>query len=312
MAGSRNTPKDDVLEMWDSEGCLDRVQAATSAMIEGSADTIHLEGDKLDKLNDQALSVILKELRTNSSVTHLDLSLNNITDAGAAEIAAVLAENTTLVNLELDGNKLTNAGVASLCDALRDNTTLCRLDISCHPKIDNAAAKKIADMLVLNTGLRSVHMRCCSVGSEGVIALANTLTGRNETLLGLYLSGNCIDDAAVPALCTMLTKNQSLLELGLANNDITYDPFQTFLDALEQNSFIQCCILSEPFRSGGRLRSSRVADILARNRRLAQERESAIHQVRQHYENELALLQQQHDREVDTLRAEIAELRRSR
>lgn len=43
----------------------------------------------------------------------------------------------------------------------------------------------------------------------------------NKFLMILNLSGNYIGDAGVKGMCLGLRKNQTLLELNLANNDIS-------------------------------------------------------------------------------------------
>lgn len=297
--------------MWDSEGCLDKVKLAVQAMRANDADTIHLEGDKLNKVDDRGVQELMESMRGNTCVTHLDLSLNAVTDAGAAAVAEMLAGNSTLLNLELDGNSLSNTGVSALCDALAHNQSLNRLDLSNNHRIDNEGAQRLASMLKLNTSLQFLHIRSCGVGTKGIAQLANMLC-KNNSLQGLYLSGNIGDDGVVPAVCEMLRQNYSLTELGLANNELSEPGVMDLIGGLEENEYLQKFHLSA---SGGkRLKTTELDRLLKRNARSKAGRESDIQrareEVRHEYESRIATLRQEHAGEVASLRREIDQLRR--
>ena len=76
---------------------------------------------------------------------------NNVGPAGAESLAAALKTNTTLTNLDLSSNNLGPVGAESLGKALETNTALRILSfwqgniiiISVHKKIDDAHGERI-------------------------------------------------------------------------------------------------------------------------------------------------------------------------
>ena len=74
--------------------------------------------------------VLAEALKTNTTVTELGLSDNNLGAEGAAALANALQTNTTLKVLHLTHNNLGADGVAALANALNINTTLSTLVLS--------------------------------------------------------------------------------------------------------------------------------------------------------------------------------------
>lgn len=65
------------------------------------------------------------------TITTLNLSANNIGDAGALTLAAILKSNTTLEVLDLSSNVIDYDGITAIAEALTDNTSLTSLHIRC-------------------------------------------------------------------------------------------------------------------------------------------------------------------------------------
>ena len=64
-------------------------------------------------------------LKTNTTLTKLNLSINNLGPADAEALAALLKTNATLTRLDLSGNKIRYCWYAALvADALNVNNTL--------------------------------------------------------------------------------------------------------------------------------------------------------------------------------------------
>ena len=63
-------------------------------------------------------------IKTNTTLTNLDLSENNLGPAGAESLATALKTNTTLRILNLRFNNLTSDSTEFLAKALEANTTL--------------------------------------------------------------------------------------------------------------------------------------------------------------------------------------------
>jgi Ran GTPase-activating protein (RanGAP) involved in mRNA processing and transport len=66
------------------------------------------------------------------TIKTLNLSANNIGDAGALTLAAILKSNTTLEVLDLSSNVIDYDGITAIAEALTDNTSLKALHIRCR------------------------------------------------------------------------------------------------------------------------------------------------------------------------------------
>lgn len=60
----------------------------------------------------------------NASTCTLNLSRNNLGDAGARKLAGLIRKNTSLTDVDLSFNLLSEAGVGIIADVLEVNTTL--------------------------------------------------------------------------------------------------------------------------------------------------------------------------------------------
>lgn len=99
----------------------------------------------------------------------------NTAAISASYIASAMKTNTTLTKLDLRNNALRSVGIETLCDALRDNVMLESLSLSwngCKAK----GAVMIAKSLETNTHLRRLNFSINRIGNEGVCAFAHLIT----------------------------------------------------------------------------------------------------------------------------------------
>ena len=139
----------------------------------------------------------LRDLRENTLKT-LDLSGDEIGDAGATALADALRVNKSLETLDLDDNHIGDAGATALADALLVNETLETLFLT-RNEIRDAGATALADTLLVNETLKNLFLDDNYIGEAGATALAGALHV-NKSLKTLYLSGNYIGDAGATAL----------------------------------------------------------------------------------------------------------------
>ena len=137
-------------------------------------------------------------LKYNTSLTTLDLRLNNIGDDGAAALAECLKHNTSLTTLYLHGNGIGDDGVAALAECLKYNKSLTTLDF-CGNVIGNAGAVALGECLKDNTSLTTLYLYGNGIGDDGAVALAKCLR-ENTSLTTLNLFCNKIGDAGKDAL----------------------------------------------------------------------------------------------------------------
>ena len=176
----------------------------------------NLEGQ--EGIDDATAAVLAAVLETNTTLTHLYLSCNNLGPAGAVSLATALETNTTLTNLNLSINNLGLAGAESLATALKTNTALTNLDLSGN-SIGPAGAESLATALKTNTTLTNLDLSGNNLGPAGAESLATALK-TNTTLTNLDLSGNNLGPAGAESLATALKTNTSLTNLNLSGNNI--------------------------------------------------------------------------------------------
>ena len=147
-------------------------------------------------------------LKYNTSLTTLDLRLNNIGDDGAAALAECLKHNTSLTTLYLHGNGIGDDGVAALAECLKYNKSLTTLDF-CGNVIGDAGAVALGECLKDNTSLTTLYLYGNGIGDDGAVALAKCLR-ENTSLTTLNLFCNKIGDAGKDALVVAQKSHPSL------------------------------------------------------------------------------------------------------
>ena len=182
-----------------------------------------------------ANAVVLADvLKSNTTVTKLDLSCNFIGDSGAAGLAEALKYNTTLTVLNMSNNGIGDAGAAGFAEALKYNTTLTVLNMS-NNGIGDAGAAGLAEALKSNTTLTELMLEINSIGAASAAGLAEALKS-NTTLTVLNMSDNAIDDAGAAGLAEALKSNTTLTVLNMSNNGIGDAGAVGLAEALKYNT----------------------------------------------------------------------------
>jgi len=131
------------------------------------------------------MRILSEALKTNSSLTSINLYGNRIGNIGAEKLAEVLRFNRTLRILNLEANEIGNEGVILLADALSHNTTLTQLSLSSN-NIGDVGAVALSEMLVHNYSLKNLNLLVNEIEEKGILALKNSLQiNQNIEELGL-------------------------------------------------------------------------------------------------------------------------------
>ncbi|KAF9536772.1 hypothetical protein EC957_009735, partial [Mortierella hygrophila] len=178
--------------------------------------------------------ILADALKTNSTLTTLDLRGNSIGSDGAKALAEALKTNSILTTLDLGGNSIGSDGAKALAEALKTNSTLTTLNLW-YNSIGSDEAKALAEALKTNSTLTTLNLERNSIGSDGANALAEALK-TNSTLTTLNLESNSIGSDEAKALAEALKTNSTLTTLDLRGNSIGSDGAKALAEALKTNS----------------------------------------------------------------------------
>ena len=160
--------------------------------------------------------VIFQALKEISSIKHLLLNDNNMSEEVVHDLADVIRSNICLEALALRGNNLKSSSVVIL-RALTEMSTLKNLDIS-NNNMTGVVADELANVIKHNTSLEILVLSNNNLGSSAVVVLE--ALSAISTLKGLDLSDNNMSGAVVNELANVIKNNVSLEMLSLCNNNL--------------------------------------------------------------------------------------------
>ena len=181
-----------------------------------------------ETMDDYGLFSLSESLKTNTTLTNLNLEGNGIDSLAAYYLSESLKTNATLTTLNLRGNGLYSFGSKCLSFALRTNDTLTSLDVQ-STDIDvqalsealkvNAALTSLNlvsnnDALQINATLMKLHLGWNEIGAKGTQYICEALA-HNNTLTSLDFSLNNIGGAGALFLSEALQSNKALNDLNL-------------------------------------------------------------------------------------------------
>ena len=186
----------------------------------GSLTSLDLSQTQLGPAGSKIISEIL---RTDESITHLDIGHNRIggcTNAAKAlgSLLQNLSQNTVLTSLSVPGNCLGNDGLLYVARLLLCNSTLTAVDAR-RNKITDLGARHIAAALMSNHAVVSLNLSVNSIGFDGADWLSQALrpTAGRCQLDGVFLSkyhSYCPWPRANPR------PNHTLTDLDLSGNNL--------------------------------------------------------------------------------------------
>lgn len=191
-------------------------------------------------IGESGASALARALRTNCSLTYLNLGYNAIGETGAAAIGEALQSNCNLTHLYLTKNKIGDRGAEALAKALQSERTFTQFNQLEQSFIEDSGVAELHFTLV-----KAIHGSCSirvtrlvlnenNICCSGAIALANALLS-NSTLERLGLNSNKIACSGAEALAKALQSNGTLARLDLQGNKIGDSGATEFAEALNKN-----------------------------------------------------------------------------
>ena len=176
-------------------------------------------GLKGRRLSDAPATVLAEAIKTNSaSLSKLDLSENEIGEAGTAALSEAIILSSMLTVLNLSENGICDTGAAALAEGIKLNSTISELNLS-HNEIGDTGAAALAEGMKLNSTLTELNLSQNRIGDTGGFALGEGMK-LNSSLTELNLSQNRIGDTGAFALGEEMKLNATLTELNLSYNEI--------------------------------------------------------------------------------------------
>ena len=193
-------------------------------------------------ISDAGATCIAEAIKVNKTLTTLDLSFTGISDVGATCIAEAIKVNKTLTNLYLSENRISDAGATCIAEAIKVNKTLTNLDLSLNG-ISDAGATCIAEAIKVNKTLTNLDLSHNGISDAGATCIAEAIKV-NKTLTTLDLSFTGISDAGATCIAEAIKVNKTLTNLYLRRNDISDAGATCIAEAIKVNKTLTTLGLS--------------------------------------------------------------------
>ncbi|KAF9167058.1 NACHT, LRR and PYD domains-containing protein 14 [Actinomortierella ambigua] len=189
--------------------------------------------------------ISLAKILVGTTIQHLDLSFNQISDWGASTLLRAFTESRkglTLEGLVLEANRLTFAGGVDMCKLLTLPQSFVRhLDLRGAKVTDVGVPYLVEALRSHRCVLQSLNLYDCQLTDTGIHRLGVTICG-NNSLRVLGLGANAIGDQGIATLAQCLCVNNRLEELDISENEIPLSRLgvETLLATMRGN----CTLLS--------------------------------------------------------------------
>ncbi len=230
------------------------------------------------------LAFIVDFLKSNQTITRLDLSFNYIGSENTfpmESLAEIITHNSTIQSIILRMNDLTIEQMELLADAIENNTSLKSIYLNNNYSIGDEGIQILARGLRNNRSIDTLDLTTCDITSNGIIELSRVLKQR-EIVTKLKLHDYITDDGIIELASAPLSKleifseritNECLLPLVSnplieylsvsSNNNFTDDGILQIRDSLKYNTSLRYLYLgceSTRFSEIGKLALLEVLD----------------------------------------------------
>jgi hypothetical protein len=165
---------------------------------------------------------ILEALKMNTSILSLDVTINYTKlfekyeeyDEWSCILSDVFKINTTITHITLSINNITNTGFKLLCEGLSINRSINQITIVFYNNITTCNSILLSNMIKTNSYLSNIHINCSNIDKDGWTNIINSLKV-NKTLIrvGLYIRNTNFNGS--PQLNELLLVNKTIATLDL-------------------------------------------------------------------------------------------------
>ncbi|XP_036359349.1 leucine-rich repeat-containing protein 74B-like isoform X2 [Octopus sinensis] len=158
-------------------------------------------------LNDSSASSLALLISNARKLEYLDISHNNLENKSGKIIGPALPESSSLKHLNMSWNNIRSNGLEAIGTGLKNNDTLTYFDVSWNG-IDKNAAKTIGEALKSNSTLEHLDISNCRINAESSVLIAFGI-GSNSSLKVLKMIRNPMEGSGCYAICAAVLRNQN-------------------------------------------------------------------------------------------------------
>ena len=190
-------------------------------------------------------TTLAEVIKSNSTITHLNLSCNFFGLCDCTALAEAIKHNSTLRQLDLSQNRFGVGDCNILADAIKHNSTITHLNLSSN-SFGLKECTALAEAIKHNSTITHLNLSCNFFGLGDCTALAEAIK-HNSTIRQLNLSRTNLGfvDCAI-VLADAIKHNSTITHLNLSCNDFGGGGlFSILAKAIKHNSTIRQLDLSE-------------------------------------------------------------------
>eukprot|EP00106_Octopus_bimaculoides_P001937 XP_014769379.1 PREDICTED: leucine-rich repeat-containing protein 74B-like [Octopus bimaculoides] len=191
---------------------------------------LNLSSNDLNDSSAPSLALLISNAR---KLEYLDISHNNLENKSGKIIGPALSESSSLKHLNMSWNNIRSNGLEAMGTGLKNNDTLTYLDVSWNG-IDKNAAKAIGEALKSNSTLEHLNISNCRVNAESSVLIAIGISS-NSSLKVLKMIRNPMEGSGCYAICAAVLRNQnSVIEhLNFQHTHVDKD-FEDLLNKIKE------------------------------------------------------------------------------
>lgn len=160
------------------------------------------------------LLALLKGLKTNFSLIHLDVGSNDVTFEGAIQLFKTLESHPTLTSLTLANH-----------DRLHRN------------RMGFKACEGLRDLLKKNQILSQINFSDNAISNEGLKIIGSGTFTKDSQLVSIIMSNNELQGAAaIQCFSQMLSQSKAIQELDLSDNNLGDPGMEEIARIYQQNA----------------------------------------------------------------------------
>jgi len=168
------------------------------------------------KLKLENISLLAQSLSCAHSLKALDVSSNDICDAGAVILFESLMNNRFLTSLMLEENHIEAKGIHALCDLLETNHNIHVINLRNNHIIQSDMVQLAASIC---QSVQSINLSFNKIGPLGITTLVNVLKSNPSTPLNiLKVTGVGMDLEGIRAIVDLCQHNKTIHTLHIGYN----------------------------------------------------------------------------------------------